>query len=214
MTTRTLGFQKRKAASRNSLELEQNQNSPHATVDSTCVPSSEKIQQILQMRALALAQEPTAQEVRNEDVEIVEFILGRERYGLESCYVTQVADIDVEDITLLPCTPGFIRGIVTLRGEILPVIDLKKFFEVPEKELPGRNNVIVLQSGEMMFSILVDEVLGARPILATDIQSSLPTLMGIRKKYLKGITPERLAVLDAENLLMDESIVVDEQVAE
>ena len=101
-----------------------------------------------------------------------------------------------------------------LRGEILPVIDLKKFFEVPEKELRGRNKVIVLQAGKMTFAILVDEVLGARSILATDIQSSLPTLMGIRKKYLKGITSERLAVLDAENLLMDESIVVDEQVAE
>jgi purine-binding chemotaxis protein CheW len=212
MTTRTLGFQKRKAASGNSLELEQSQNSPRATVDSTWVPSNEKIQQILQLRALALAQELPAQEGRNEDIEIVEFILGCERYALESCYVTQVAE--VEDITPLPCTPGFIRGIVTLRGEILPVIDLKKFFEVPEKELHGRNKVIVLQAGKMTFGILVDKVLGARSILATDIQSSLPTLMGIRKKYLKGITSERLAVLDAENLLMDESIVVDEQVAE
>ena len=212
MTTRTLGFQKRKVASRNSREFEQSLNSPRAKVDSTCASSNEKVQQILQMRALALAQEPPAQEVLNEGIEIVEFILGNEHYALESRYVTQVAD--VEDITPLPCTPGFIRGIVTLRGEILPVIDLKKFFEVPEKELPGRNEVIVLQSGKMTFGILVDEVLGARSILATDIQSSLPALMGIRKKYLKGITSERLVVLDAENLLMDESIVVDEQVAE
>ncbi|ABB73639.1 CheW protein [Nitrosospira multiformis ATCC 25196] len=199
-------------ASGNSPQLEQNPHSPRATVDSLEVSSKEKIQQILQARALALAQELSAQEVRNEDVEIVEFILGCERYALESCYVIQVAE--VEDITPLPCTPGFIRGIVTLRGEILPVIDLKKFFEVPEKELGGRNKVIVLQSGKMTFSILVDEVLGARFILATDIQSSLPTLMDIRKKYLKGITSERLVVLDAENLLMDESIVVDEQVVE
>jgi len=212
MTTKTLGFQERKMASGNSPELEQNQNSPRATVDSTWIPSNEKTQQILQMRALALAQELPAQEVRNETIEIVEFILGCERYALESCYVIQVADI--EDITPLPCTPGFIRGIVTLRGEILPVIDLKKFFEVPEKELRGRNKVIVLQSGKMTFGILVDEILGARSIFATDIQSSLPALMSIRKKYLKGITSERLLVLDAENLLMDESIVVDEQVAE
>lgn len=212
MTTKTLGFQERKMASGNSPELEQNQNSPRATVDSTWMPSNEKTQQILQMRALALAQELPAQEVRNETIEIVEFILGCERYALESCYVIQVADI--EDITPLPCTPGFIRGIVTLRGEILPVIDLKKFFEVPEKELRGRNKVIVLQSGKMTFGILVDEILGARSIFATDIQSSLPALMSIRKKYLKGITSERLLVLDAENLLMDESIVVDEQVAE
>jgi purine-binding chemotaxis protein CheW len=198
--------------SRNSLEIEQNQNSPRATVDSTCVPSNEKIQQILQMRALALAQELPAQEVRNENIEIVEFILGYERYALEACYVTQVAE--VEDITPLPCTPGFIRGIATLRGEILPVIDLKKFFEVPEKELRKRNKVIVLQAGKMTFGILVDEVPGVRSILATDIQSSLPTPMGIRKKYFKGITSERLVVLDAENLLVDESIVIDEEVAE
>jgi hypothetical protein len=50
MTTRTLGFLKRKVAFKNSLELEPGRNSPRATVDSICAPSSEKTQQILQMR--------------------------------------------------------------------------------------------------------------------------------------------------------------------
>jgi purine-binding chemotaxis protein CheW len=212
MATKTLAFQKKKGVSSNFPKVDQGRNSACAGDQSTWTLSNERVQQILRTRALALAQEPLAQEARGEDIQIVEFILGCERYAFESCYVVQVAYL--ENIIPLPCTPAFIRGIVSLRGEILPVIDLKKVFEMPEKELPGLHKVIVLQAGKMMFSILVDEALSARRILLTDIQPSLPTLTGIRKKYLKGVTPERLVVLDAAKLLMDESIVVEEQVIE
>lgn len=186
--------------------------SPRTATGSTSALSSEKAKQILQMRALALAEEPPAKEARNEGIDVLEFVLGFERYALESCYVTHVGHL--EDIVPLPCTPAFIRGVATLRGEILPIIDLKKFFEMPESELPGRNKLIVLQWGKMTFSTLADEVLGVRRLLLTDLQPSLPTLTGIRKKYLKGVTSERLVVLDAAKLLLDESIVVEEQVIE
>jgi len=64
----------------------------------------------------------------------------------------------------------------------------------------------------MMFGILADAILGVRRIALAGIQPSLPTLTGIREKYLKGITPERTVVLDAGKLLADEDIVVQEQV--
>ncbi|HET7061417.1 MAG TPA: chemotaxis protein CheW, partial [Nitrosospira sp.] len=114
----------------------------------------------------------------------------------------------------VPCTPAFVRGIVSVRGEILPVIDLKKFFELPEKELSDLSTLIVLHMGEIMFSILADKIVSVRRIVAADIQPPLPTLTGIRKNYVKGITSERLVVLDAAKLLMDESLVVEEQVGE
>ena len=103
-------------------------------------------------------------------------------------------------------------GIVNVRGEILSVIDIKKFFDLPEKGLTDLNKVIVLQSGNMLFGILADTIAGVRRIPLTDIQPSLPTLTGVREEYLKGVTPERLVILDAEKLLTDEGIVVQEQV--
>lgn len=105
-----------------------------------------------------------------------------------------------------------VLGIVNLRGEIVSVIDVRKFFDLPQTGLPDLNKVIVLKSGDMVFGILADVILGVRRIALAEIQSSLPTLTGIRGKYLKGITPERTVVLDAGKLLADEDIVVQEQV--
>ena len=175
-------------------------------------PSAEETQRILQTRALALAQEPLREEAADEDLEILEFTLAYERYAIESHFVRQVASL--ENLTPLPCTPAFVLGIANLRGALYPVIDLRKFFELPEKGLTSFNKIIVLQSGKILLSILADTIIGVRRILKNHIQPSLPTLTGLRKSYLMGITPERLVVLDAEKLLMDESINVQEQVAE
>ena len=142
----------------------------------------------------------------------VEFVLASERYAVESRFIREVEVL--ESLTPLPCTPAFVLGIVNLRGEILPVIDLKKFFDLPEKGLSDLNKIIVLQSGRMLFGILADAIIGMRHVLLANIHPSLPTLTGIRKNYLKGITPERMVILDAGNLLADESIVVQEEVGE
>jgi purine-binding chemotaxis protein CheW len=107
-----------------------------------------------------------------------------------------------------------VLGIVNLRGAILPLIDLRKLFELPERGLTDLHRIIVLQSGKILFGILADTVTSVRRILLTHLQPSLPTLTGVRKNYLKGITFERLVVLDAEKLLMDESIIVQEQIVE
>jgi purine-binding chemotaxis protein CheW len=65
----------------------------------------------------------------------------------------------------------------------------------------------------MRFGILADAIIGVHAIPVADIQASLPTLTGIREEYLKGVTPGRTVILDAEKLLADERIVVQEQVA-
>jgi purine-binding chemotaxis protein CheW len=64
----------------------------------------------------------------------------------------------------------------------------------------------------MHFGVLADAILGVRRVPVADIQPSLPTLTGIREQYLRGVTSERTIVLDAEKLLADRKIVVQEQV--
>ena len=103
-------------------------------------------------------------------------------------------------------------GIVNVRGEILSVIDLKKFFELPEKGLTDLDKVIVLEAENMRFGILADAVPGVRRVPVGEIQPSLPTLTGVREAYLKGVTVERMVILDADKLLADERIIVLEQV--
>jgi purine-binding chemotaxis protein CheW len=184
---------------------------PDALADNWA-PSAQETQRILKARALALAQEPASGRTSSESLEIVEFVLAHERYAIESRFISEVAML--ESLAPLPCVPAFVLGIVNLRGEMLPVIDLKRFFELPEKGLGDLNKIIVLRSGDALFSILADAIVGIRRILLADIHPSLPTLTVIGKNYLKGITPERLVVLDGEKLLADESIVVQEEVGE
>lgn len=180
-------------------------------IEHAWAPSSAEIRRILTARAQALGRVPEPAETAGACIEVVEFVLAHERYAVESRYVREVAPL--ENLTPLPCTPAFVLGIVNLRGEILSVIDIKKFFDLPEKGLTDLNKVIVLQSGDMVFGILADAITGVRRIPVTEIQSSLPTLTGIREEYLKGVTPERTVILDAEKLLADEGIIVQEQVA-
>jgi len=70
-------------------------------------------------------------------------------------------------------------------GQILSVIDIKKFFGLPEKGLTDLNKVIVVRTQQMELGILADAVLGVRAIGLSDLQNSLPTLTGIRAEYLR-----------------------------
>ncbi|MEO7560315.1 MAG: chemotaxis protein CheW [Nitrosospira sp.] len=204
--------EKKKPDPVNFREIEQRLETARAAIERIWAPTAEETRRILQARALALAQESMLDETADEDIEVVEFTLAYEQYAIETRYVRQVAAL--ENLTPLPCTPAFMLGIVNVRGAILPVIDLRKLFELPERGLTDLHRIIVLQSGKILFGILADTVTSVRRILLAHLQPSLPTLTGVRKNYLKGITPERLVVLDAEKLLMDESINVQDQVAE
>lgn len=143
-------------------------------------------------------------------LEVVGFQLAYEHYAIESRYVQEVCALD--SLTPLPCTPAFMLGIVNLRGEILSVIDIKVFFNLPVHGLTDLNKVIVLQSGTMVFGILADAITGVQHVPTASIQASLPTLADVREAYLLGLTADRTVIIDAEKLMNDQRIVVHERV--
>ncbi len=172
-------------------------------------PGPGERKKILRARADLLARRPAGKQDEGT-VEVVEFLLANERYGIESGYVREVYPL--KDYTPLPCTPAFVLGLVNVRGRVVSVVDIRKFFELPEKGISDLNKVIIIHGGSMEFGILADSILGVRNIATTDIQPPLPTLTGIREEFLRGITTERLAVLDAQKLLAHKNIVVHEEV--
>lgn len=182
----------------------------NAAIEQAWTPKPEEALRILKARAEKLATENAPVGAVGKCIEVVEFILAQEHYAIESRFIRDVCPL--EQLTPLPCTPSFVLGIVNLRGEVLSVIDIKKFFDLPEKGLTDLNKVVVLEHGAMCFGVLADAIVGAHHIPVSDIQPSLPTLTGIRADYLLGITSGRTVVLDAERLLADEKIVVREQV--
>jgi purine-binding chemotaxis protein CheW len=165
---------------------------------------------ILQARALVLARAPAAAADAGVTLEVVEFSVAGERYGVENRFVLEVAPL--KDLTPLPCTPPFVRGIVNLRGRILPVLDLKKFFDLPEEGVVDLHSIILVRGDGVEFGLLADLVIGVRAVAAESLQTSLATLTGIRGSYLKGVTPDRLVVLDLAVIFADPRIVVHEEV--
>jgi purine-binding chemotaxis protein CheW len=164
----------------------------------------------LKNRAIAMAQEPEQKKVASAVIEVITFTLAAETYGIESAFVREVYQL--KDFTPLPGAPSFIFGIVNVRGQILPVVDLKKFFNLPEKGLGEMNKVIILSNGQMEFGIMADIVNGTQAIELEDILVVPPTVSGIGEKYLKGVAKEHIMVIEAESLLNDEKIIVNEQV--
>lgn len=173
------------------------------------VPTPEEKKKILKARAAALAEEPK-EKGTGEYIEIIEFLLAYERYAVESNFVREVYPL--KELTPLPNVPPFVLGIINVRGQILSVIDIKKFFDLPEKGLTDLNRVIILHDKTMEFGILADSIIGVRAIGIDEIQPSLPTLTGIREEYLRGVTKETVVILDAGRLLSDRKIVVHEEV--
>jgi purine-binding chemotaxis protein CheW len=173
-------------------------------------PPQEMWNSILKERARLLAQRPE-DETAGAAIEVVTLLLAYETYAIETSYVREVYPL--KDLTPLPCTPSFVAGIVNVRGQVMSVIDLKKLFELPAKGITDLNKVVIISDGDMEFGILADAILDVRNIPLQEIQSGLPTLTGVRESYLKGITADRLVVLDAEKLLHNKDIVIHEEVA-
>lgn len=173
-------------------------------------PTPEQKKRILEARARMLAQQAEEPESAEQRIEVIEFVLAYERYGVEASFVREV--FPMTDLTPLPCTPPFVLGIINVRGQIVSVIDIKKFFDLPEQGLTDLNKVIILQSDAMEYGILADLIIGTYSISMSELQPSLPTLTGIREGYLKGITRDRVVILDAAKLLSDRNLIVHEEV--
>jgi len=173
-------------------------------------PPPEKKREILRTRAKALARQEKEKDIPGDHIEIVQFLLANETYGIESSFVQETYPL--RDLTPIPGTPPFVLGIINVRGRIVSILDIRKFFDLPEKGLTDLNKVLILNGHNMEFGLLADAVLGVRKIRANELQASLPTLTGIREQYLKGVTKERFVILDAEKLLADKKIIVHDNI--
>jgi len=171
---------------------------------------NEKAAAVLRERARALARVPAPATAASAVLEVVEFSLGQENYAIEGCYVREVSPL--KDLTPLPCTPPFIRGIVNVRGRILPVLDLKRFLDLPDKGITDLHCIIFVRDHDLELGLLADAIGRVGSVPVDGLASSLPTLTGIYERYMKGVTAERLIVLDIERILRDPKLIVHEEV--
>lgn len=178
------------------------------TVSQRAAPASEPYQ-VLRARAQELARRPEPPADEGARLEVLEFRLGQERYALEARFVSEVHSL--QNLTPLPCTPPFMRGIANVRGRITPVIDIKKLLGLPDEGLMDLHRIILLRAGDLELGLLADVIVGVRTVPAGTVRPSLATKTGIRGELFVGVTTDRLVVLDAQRILADPAIIVDEE---
>jgi purine-binding chemotaxis protein CheW len=164
----------------------------------------------LRARARVLAREPQQAVSTQGFLDIVEFRLASETYGIESAFIRETHPL--KDLAPLPGVPAFVLGIANVRGQVLSVVDLKKLFDLPENGLGQLDKLIILRNEQMEFGILADDILGARSIALEAIQAAPPTICGVGAEYMRGVTAERVIILDAQKILDDEKIIVHQEV--
>lgn len=173
------------------------------------INDQEKETAILRKRAQLLAREPAPEEDPQGFMNILEFILANERYALEISYITEI--LKLKELSALPSAPPFVLGIINVRGEILSIIDLKTFFNLPAKGLSNFARVIRIRYEAVEFGILADVVNHISSIPISDIQPCPPTLSDGKSEYLKGVGKNHLIILDGQKILTDKKLVINDQ---
>ena len=121
----------------------------------------------------------------NED-QVVAFKLRNEEYGFSILNVQEIKGLT--DITRVPFAPEFIKGVINLRGSVLPVIDLKKRLGLEDTPYIANTRIVIVQYDEVAVGMLVDAVTEVRTINADDIDTSR-TVTGndSNSKFISGI---------------------------
>jgi purine-binding chemotaxis protein CheW len=133
------------------------------------------------------------------------FTLGNEHYGLEIKHVTEI--IGIQEITMVPELPEYIKGIINLRGQIIPVMDVRLRFRKPFREYNDRTCVIVVDIKSVSVGLIVDAVSEVLSIQDEEVVPPPDVTRGFSNRYIKGIGKvgnEVKLILDCNKLLNDE----------
>lgn len=140
-----------------------------------------------------------------QDLQAVVFMLNRAYYGVPILQVQEI--VKMTEITELPNTPDFVQGIVNLRGKIIPIIDMRKRFGLPEETMDENWKILILKEEDVLFGVMVDQISEVEKVPATLIEKPPKIVAGVNGKFINGIakTQNRLLILlDIAKILSDE----------
>jgi purine-binding chemotaxis protein CheW len=145
------------------------------------------------------------------DMKILRFELAGEFYGLDILKIREINGM--MDITSVPQTPQFMKGLINLRGKVIPVIDLRLKFGLPEEIYTERTSIIVIEfktvHGATQMGIVVDRVSEVITINKADIDAAPDFGTRLKSEYIKGMAKTKnqvLIILDIDLILTDEDL--------
>lgn len=147
---------------------------------------------------------PTREEKKEAEAteHLVSFFLSYEEYAIDVRLVQEI--IRVTEITQVPRAPEFIKGVINLRGRIIPVIDLKLKLGLGEVEIARQTRVVVVRLRERLIGLLVDGASQVLKVPVSSIEAAPEEVVEIAANYIRGVAKlaERLIILvDLQKIL-------------
>lgn len=141
--------------------------------------------------------------------QLVIFELAKESYGINIAVVESI--IKMQAITQLPQTPAYVKGVINLRGSVLPVIDLRSRFELEAREHTRQTRIIIVTMGNIKVGVTVDGVSEVLRVSDELIEPLPPMVSSVNSVFLKSIVrfEDRLIIL----LELDKVLDINEQQA-
>lgn len=112
------------------------------------------------------------------------FRLGKEDFGMEIFHVTEI--VGIQTITDVPDMPDYVKGVINLRGNVIPVMDVRLRFGLPERDYDERTCLIVVKVDEQATALVVDRVNEVSEIPAEQIEPP-PQAGELTSQYIKGM---------------------------
>ena len=128
-------------------------------------------------------------QVEDTRLRFVVFLLAGVEFAVEIGKAREI--IRVVEMTPMPKAPRFLEGIINLRGQIIPVLDLKKRFDLPRVEAGDDARVVIAEREGQVVGLLVDKVSEVRKIYDTDISAPPESILSIPGEYLAGVAGDK-----------------------
>jgi len=130
-----------------------------------------------------------------ETIQVVSFKLGSEEYGVD---IAQVQEINrMVAVTHVPRAPQFMEGVINLRGQLIPIIDLRARFGMPRAEHTKNTRIVVTEIGAKRVGMVVDSVSEVLRLPVDQIEDAPEMLTGVETEYIRGVgkIEDRLIIL-------------------
>ncbi len=169
-----------------------------------------------------IAQELPATEIQQADIQRVEgtaieqlvsFHLAQEEYGIEITKIQEI--ILMGEITRIPQTPDYVKGLINLRSTVIPIVDLRLRFGLSQQEPTDQTRIMVVNVAGKTIGLIVDAVSEVLRISQDQIVPPPPTVAGLGREYLTGLVKldDRLLILlDIDNILGEEQTAAPDAV--
>jgi len=161
---------------------------------------------ILQRRARELARPAARIQEGERRLSLLEFRLGPEAYAIEARHVREV--VPTNYLAPLPGVPPFVLGIVSVRGLIWSVMDLRLFFNIPRRGISDHPRAILVEAGGLRWGILADSRL--RMLYVDSLRPPPEVTERIPRNVVRGTTEDLAVVLDLDVLARDPRMIVQE----